>query len=61
MEDIREEALRVCRQYYQNNGYSEQHCHDYIDHLDDNNLKYAYFIILKEQEDAESKGFSVLS
>lgn len=61
MEFIREEALRVCRQYYQNKGYSEQHCHDYIDHLDDFTLKNAYFIILKEQEDAKNKRFSLLS
>lgn len=56
----RQEALRVCHIYYRNRGYSEEHCHDWIDHQDDLTLKNAYYCILKEQKDAESKGFSVL-
>ena len=61
MEFDRQEALSVCHTYYRNRGYSEEHCHGFLDHLDDSQLKHAYYIILKEQEDAKSKGFSVLS
>jgi len=56
----RQEALRVCYIYYLKKGYSVEHCRGWIDHQNDLTLKNAYYCILKEQENAESKGFSVL-
>ena len=56
----RQEALRVCHTYYRNRGYSEEHCHSWLDHQNDLTLKSAYYSILKEQKNAEAKGYSVL-
>ncbi|WP_407724757.1 hypothetical protein [Ruminococcus sp. JL13D9] len=60
MDFDRQEALRVCHIYYRNKGYSEEHCQTWLDHQDDQTLKNAYYCILKEQKNAERKGFSVL-
>ena len=49
----RQKALKVCRDYYQAKGYSEEHCHNYIDHLEDWVLENVYNIICEELENGE--------
>ena len=56
----RQEALEICRAYYRRKGYSEEHCHGYIDHLDDSRLERIYRIICKELEDEEKKKRNLL-
>ena len=51
----REKALEICYKYYRNKGYSEDHCRDYLDRLEDFELKRVYTIIMGEFTDEENK------
>lgn len=51
----RETVLTVCREYYQAKGYSEEHCHKYIDRLDDRELKRVYNTIQREANNEPSE------
>ena len=57
----RQEALEVCRAYYQARGYSEEHCHGYIDHLKDWELERIYMIICEELEISGSNETNLLT
>ena len=46
----KQKALETCRAHYRDRGYSDEHCHNYIDHLDDWNLERVYNIICEELE-----------
>ena len=52
----RQKAIEVCHEHYRARGYSEQHCHDTIDWLEDEVVEYVYKTILKEREDARRNG-----
>ena len=56
----RQKALEVCRDYYQAKGYSEEHCHNYIDHLEDWVLENVYNIICEELENGEREKCNLL-
>ena len=56
----RQKALEACRAYYQAKGYSEEHCHNYIDHLEDWVLEDVYNIICEELENGEQQECNLL-
>lgn len=56
----RQQALEVCYEYYQRRGCTLEHCHQFLDHLEDWKLKSVVKEIYEEWEKYGKQEYPIL-